>query len=85
MLARLADEAGEGDRAAAWRAYGAQKVAFFNEQIDPVARFVRSIDPRIVGSRTGDVFELVRAKIEEHPDEPRWIQTVWGVGYRFDP
>jgi DNA-binding response OmpR family regulator len=27
----------------------------------------------------------VRAKIEEHPDEPRWIQTVWGVGYRFDP
>jgi two-component system, OmpR family, response regulator ResD len=27
----------------------------------------------------------VRAKIEERPEEPRWIQTVWGVGYRFDP
>jgi DNA-binding response OmpR family regulator len=27
----------------------------------------------------------LRAKIEEQPDEPRWIQTVWGVGYRFDP
>jgi hypothetical protein len=64
VLARLADEAGEADRAAAWRAYGAQKVAFFNEQIDPVARFARSIDPRIVGLRTGDVFELAKRSKE---------------------
>jgi two-component system, OmpR family, response regulator ResD len=27
----------------------------------------------------------LRAKIEARPDEPRWIQTVWGVGYRFEP
>jgi DNA-binding response OmpR family regulator len=27
----------------------------------------------------------VRAKIEELPEEPRRITTVWGVGYRFDP
>jgi two-component system response regulator ResD len=27
----------------------------------------------------------LRAKIERHPDQPRWIQTVWGVGYRFQP
>jgi DNA-binding response OmpR family regulator len=27
----------------------------------------------------------LRAKIEETPEEPRWIQTVWGVGYRFSP
>jgi two-component system, OmpR family, response regulator ResD len=27
----------------------------------------------------------LRAKIEESPDQPRWIQTVWGVGYRFSP
>jgi two-component system, OmpR family, response regulator ResD len=27
----------------------------------------------------------LRAKIEATPDEPRWIQTVWGVGYRFTP
>jgi DNA-binding response OmpR family regulator len=26
----------------------------------------------------------LRAKIEEHPDQPRWIQTVHGVGYRLD-
>jgi two-component system, OmpR family, response regulator ResD len=27
----------------------------------------------------------LRAKIEATPDEPRWVQTVWGVGYRFQP
>jgi two-component system, OmpR family, response regulator ResD len=25
----------------------------------------------------------LRAKIEPNPDEPRYIHTVWGVGYRF--
>ena len=27
----------------------------------------------------------LRAKIEVNPSEPRWLQTVWGVGYRFQP
>jgi two-component system, OmpR family, response regulator ResD len=27
----------------------------------------------------------LRAKVERRPDDPRWIQTVWGVGYRFQP
>jgi DNA-binding response OmpR family regulator len=27
----------------------------------------------------------VRQKIEADPDEPRWIATVFGVGYRFEP
>lgn len=26
----------------------------------------------------------LRAKIEDDPAQPRFIQTVWGVGYRFD-
>jgi DNA-binding response OmpR family regulator len=25
----------------------------------------------------------LRAKLEETPEHPRWIETVWGVGYRF--
>lgn len=25
----------------------------------------------------------IRMKIEEDPQNPRWLQTVWGVGYRF--
>jgi DNA-binding response OmpR family regulator len=27
----------------------------------------------------------LRQKIEADPDEPRWLTTVWGVGYRFEP
>ena len=27
----------------------------------------------------------LRAKIEVDPSSPRWLQTVWGVGYRFQP
>ncbi len=27
----------------------------------------------------------IRNKIEGDPEHPRWITTVWGVGYRFEP
>lgn len=27
----------------------------------------------------------LREKLEEHPSRPRYLQTVWGVGYRFSP
>jgi DNA-binding response OmpR family regulator len=27
----------------------------------------------------------LRAKIEPEPDQPRYIETVFGVGYRFNP
>jgi DNA-binding response OmpR family regulator len=27
----------------------------------------------------------LRAKLERDPEVPRWIRTVWGVGYRFEP
>lgn len=27
----------------------------------------------------------LRKKVEDDPDDPRWITTVWGVGYRFEP
>lgn len=27
----------------------------------------------------------LRRKIEADPEAPRWITTVWGVGYRFEP
>ncbi|PKQ37226.1 MAG: DNA-binding response regulator [Actinobacteria bacterium HGW-Actinobacteria-1] len=26
----------------------------------------------------------LRTKIEEHPEEPRLVTTVWGIGYRFE-
>ena len=27
----------------------------------------------------------IRQKIERQPETPRWVVTVWGVGYRFEP
>lgn len=27
----------------------------------------------------------IRQKIEADPDDPRWVCTVWGVGYKFEP
>jgi len=27
----------------------------------------------------------IRRRIETNPDKPRWIRTVRGVGYRFEP
>ncbi len=36
-------------------------------------------------ARTIDNFvQKLRQKIEDDPDDPRWIRTVRGVGYRFD-
>ena len=27
----------------------------------------------------------LRAKIERDPQRPRFLETIWGVGYRFQP
>ena len=27
----------------------------------------------------------LRTKLEADPQDPRWLLTVWGVGYRFEP
>ncbi|MEZ5322819.1 MAG: response regulator transcription factor [Microthrixaceae bacterium] len=38
-------------------------------------------DPATVTVHVG----RLRQKLEADPDRPRWIDTVWGVGYRFEP
>jgi DNA-binding response OmpR family regulator len=36
--------------------------------------------------RTVDVHvQRLRKKIEPDPEKPRYVKTVWGVGYKFDP
>jgi hypothetical protein len=37
---------------------------FVKEQVEPTLTFVRSIDARVVGTRTGDIFELARRSKE---------------------
>jgi DNA-binding response OmpR family regulator len=41
-------------------------------------------DDRIVGDRSIDsLVSRLRKKLEVDPDQPRWLETVWGAGYRF--
>ena len=46
---------------------------------------------RVWGYSIGDTSTVtvhvrrLREKLEENPAEPRWIATVWGIGYRFEP
>jgi len=42
-------------------------------------------DDRVVGDRTIDnLVSRLRKKLEANPDQPRYLQTVWGAGYRFE-
>jgi DNA-binding response OmpR family regulator len=52
-----------------------------DQLLDLVWGLTEYIDPSTV---TVHVRRL-REKIEADPGEPRYIQTVWGVGYRFEP
>ena len=37
------------------------------------------------GATVTEHIRRLRSKIEVDPDRPRWITTVRGVGYRFEP
>ncbi|MFQ5798815.1 MAG: winged helix-turn-helix domain-containing protein [Bacteroidota bacterium] len=40
----------------------------------------------VATTRTVDVHvRQLRKKIEPKPDEPTYVQTIWGVGYRLNP
>ena len=67
VLIRLADASGETARAAVLRAFDQQRMQFVREEVDPMLRVVRTIDPKLVGRHAGDVFELARRS-----KEPMW-------------
>jgi DNA-binding response OmpR family regulator len=52
-----------------------------DQLLDRVWGMAEYIDPSTV---TVHVRRL-REKVESNPSEPVWIQTVWGVGYKFEP
>ena len=56
--------------------------AFSRDQLmDAVWRFPFYTDTSTVTVH----MRRLRAKLERDPARPRWLQTVWGVGYRFEP
>ena len=61
---------------------GNPRQVFSRDQLmDRVWGYEAAVD---TGTVTVHVRRL-RAKIEDDPSVPRWLQTVWGVGYRFCP
>jgi two-component system response regulator ResD len=56
--------------------------AFTREQLmDHVWRYAFYTDTSTVTVH----IRRLRSKLERDPESPRWIETVWGVGYRFAP
>ena len=59
-------------------------VIFATNAGDTVARFDLLGEPTEAGERKIDVqINRLRRKIEEDPSDPKWLQTVRGIGYRL--
>ena len=52
-----------------------------DELLESVWGMSEFVDPNTVTVH----MRRVREKIEQDPSKPRWLQTVWGVGYKFIP
>jgi DNA-binding response OmpR family regulator len=52
---------------------------------DELIEAVWGYDSSVGSTRTVDVhIRHLRKKLEEDPANPRWIITVWGIGYKFE-
>ncbi|MFW6068414.1 MAG: response regulator transcription factor [Chloroflexota bacterium] len=52
-----------------------------DQLLENVWGFSEYVDPSTVTVH----IRRLREKIEEDPSAPRWLVTVWGVGYKFEP
>lgn len=65
-----------------WFLAGHPRHVFNRDQLlEEVWGFSDYLDP---GTVTVHMRRL-REKLEETPSQPRWLKTVWGVGYKFEP
>jgi DNA-binding response OmpR family regulator len=48
-------------------------------------RQVWDVDVPVATATVTEHIRRVRQRIEKDPRAPRWIETVWSVGYRFNP
>ena len=50
---------------------------------EQICQFVWKEEPYYAANRVMCQIYNLRNKIEENPAAPKYIQTVWGFGYRF--
>jgi DNA-binding response OmpR family regulator len=50
-----------------------------------IMQHVWAVDEAIGVSTVTEHVRRIRLKVEADPRKPRWITTVWSVGYRFNP
>jgi DNA-binding response OmpR family regulator len=50
---------------------------------DALLRRIWGADTHVVGRSADALVKRLRRKIEDDPAEPRFVLTVWGVGYKF--
>ena len=75
-LASLDEKSGQLDQAAAIRVFASKLAAEVERHVDPILPVVRNVDAKVVGARTGDVFELARRSHER-----MWrIEAIFAVG-----
>jgi DNA-binding response OmpR family regulator len=60
----------------------APRQVFTREQL---MRQVWDVDVPVATATVTEHIRRVRQRIEKDPRAPRWIETVWSVGYRFNP
>lgn len=75
-MASAAQQNGDADLAKALLDYSMKRQAYVTQSIDPILRVVRTIDPKIVGKQTGDVFEIA-----QHSKERMWrVEAIFAAG-----
>ncbi len=75
-MTSLLDKTSKADEPFVIRDFAARQSAEIQQHVDPVLAVVRSIDAKVVGPRTGDVFELARRSHER-----MWrIEAIFATG-----
>jgi hypothetical protein len=76
QLSRVAADKGDADKAAALAQFSADLDKYKTEKVVPIVRVVTSIDSRVIGTRGGDIFGLLR----ESPEKVWKVEALLSLG-----
>jgi hypothetical protein len=75
-LSRALSKSNQPDRAATVRQFDTDRLHYYNDQIVPMLKVIRSIDPTTVANHAGDIFYIA-----DHAKERMWrIEAIFALG-----